>query len=213
LPARTKGYITFSSLHSLAKLNEGVFDLWSRALRAVPDSRLLLFRDTLRGSIRESIRRQWCERGIDEGRLELRHQADKQGYLGVYREIDISLDVFPWSGGTTTCESLWMGVPIPTLQGTRHASRGTATVLTSLGLTDLIADTPEHYVALLAHLARDWDRLTRLRAGLRDLMRATICDGQRLTQELEEAYRAMWRRWCVGRRGACSAWPETGTRF
>lgn len=194
-PAMRSGRITFGSLHNLAKLNAGVFDLWSSVLRAVPSSRLLLYRHTLLGATRDRIEGEFVSRGIDAGRLDLRH-GGVQDYLAVYGDIDIGLDVFPWSGGTTSCEALWMGVPVLALAGDRHSARGTASALSCIGATDLTARTAQDYVALAVRLAGDGERRAWLRANLRHMMTTTLCDGQRFTLVLQEAYRAMWRHWC-----------------
>jgi protein O-GlcNAc transferase len=122
--------------------------------------------------------------------------------LKVYASVDIALDAFPWNGHTTACEALWMGVPVVTLYGERYAGRMAASALTALGLTELIARSPEEYVAIAAHWAADVDRLARLRAGLREQMRTSpLCDGAAFTRSLEEAYRSLWRRWCARQNG------------
>jgi predicted O-linked N-acetylglucosamine transferase (SPINDLY family) len=197
LPALERGGLTFGSLHNLFKLNSRVFDLWCRLLQALPSARLLMFRDTLTGTARDHVRGQFIERGIAPGRLDLRQGSSAPGYLGIYSEIDISLDTFPFTGGVTTCESLWMGVPVLSLCGVRPAGRNAAALLSNVGLQDWIAETPEQYLALAQRVANDLDALVRLRAELRDRMLATICDAARFTRELEAAYRAMWQRWCA----------------
>ncbi len=198
LPAALAGHITFGSFHGLAKLNDHVLDLWSAVLRALPSARLLLFRHTLRGTVVDELRQRFAQRGIAAGRLELRHAAaDGASYLDVYGEVDVQLDTLPWTGHVTTCESLWMGVPVLTLAGARHAGRLSATLLTALGLTDWIAATPEQYVDLAVRQTADLDRLAALRAGLRERMRTSpLCDGASFTRGLEDVYRALWRRWC-----------------
>jgi protein O-GlcNAc transferase len=199
LPAQRRGNLTFGSLHGLLKLNARVFDLWAQVLQAVPTARLLMFHDTVMGTAQDRIRREFANRGIDSARLDLRQGSCKAGYLGIYEEIDVSLDAFPWTGGVTTCESLWMGVPMLTLCGVRPASRNSAALLARVGLRDWAADTPEEVVAMALRQAGELDRLGELRSQLRDRMRASLCDGQRFTRELEEAYRAMWHRWCEQR--------------
>jgi protein O-GlcNAc transferase len=201
LPALKAGFVTFGSLHALHRLNPAVLDLWSEVLRAAPTARLLVFRHSLQGKMKENLHRQLTERGIDPARIELRSAYAKDSsnspYLGVYHDVDISLDTFPWSGHTTACESLWMGVPVITLRGTRHAGRMVASVLTQIGLPELIADTPQQYVEKAAQLAQDLDRMTQLRGELRDRMRnSPLCDGKGFTRGLEAAYREMWQKWC-----------------
>jgi len=196
LPALRRGRLTFGSLHGLLKLNARVLDLWGRVLKAVPTARLLLFHDDLVPTAQEPIRRQFMERGIASERLDLRQGSSAPGYLGVYEEIDVSLDTFPCTGGVTTCESLWMGAPVLSLYGVRPAGRHSASLLARVGLSDWVVQTPEQYVALAAGLAEDLDRLAQLRTMLRDRMATTLCDARRFTRELEDAYRTMWRRWC-----------------
>lgn len=197
LPALKTGRLTFGSLHNLAKLNAKVIDLWCRVLQGAPSTRLLIFRDGLVGDMREQLARQFTDRGIAADRLDLREGTIAPGYLGIYEEIDVALDVFPYSGSTTTREALWMGVPMLTLAGKCTAQRGSEGVLATLGLNDFVAATPEGFVSLGAKLPDDLPRLARLRSELRPLMQATICDGRRHTRNLEQAYREMWRRWCA----------------
>jgi predicted O-linked N-acetylglucosamine transferase (SPINDLY family) len=195
-PCRERGHVTFASLHKLAKLNDRVLDLWCQLLRAVPTARLLVFRDCLRGGVREHFRQRFLSRGFGDDRVLLRHQAEGPGgYLAVYRDVDVLLDSFPWGGHATACEALWMGVPVVTLPGDRHAGRMVASALTQVGLAELIARTPEEYVARAAALAGDPERLAALRDGLREqTRRSPLCDGAAFTRHLEAAYRAMWRR-------------------
>jgi len=197
LPALSRGYLTFGSLHNLFKLNEQVFDLWSDVLRALPGARLLVFRNTLTATLQEHVRRQFTQRGIAKDRLDLRQGSGGSGYLGVYREIDVSLDAFPCTGGVTTCESLWMGVPVLSLCGVRPAGRNSAALLARVGLTDWAVESTQKYLAFAVQLPNDLDRLARLRTTLRDGTAATLCDAGRFTRGLEDAYRAMWRRWCA----------------
>jgi len=201
LPARSAGHVTFGALHPVPRLNDQVLDLWCRLLSALPAARLLLYRHTLTGAAQERLRREFERRGLSEERVELRNKWPAVGpaaYLGVYGEIDLALDTFPWSGHTTACEALWMGVPVLTLNGQRYAGRLAATVLACLGLEDCIARTPDEYVERGVRLAGDLDRLAAWRSGLRERMQTSpLCDGAAFTRRLEQAYRAMWQRWCA----------------
>jgi predicted O-linked N-acetylglucosamine transferase (SPINDLY family) len=197
LPARRKGHITFGSLHRLHKVTPATVAVWSRVLHAVPEAELLVFWPTMSGFIRDSLLQQFASQGIASERLRLCNLTPPGGYLTVYQEIDIGLDVFPWTGYTTTCETLWMGVPVIGLYGARHSARSTATLLTQVGLADWIARTPEEYAALAARFAHEVDRLEDLRQQLRPLMRETLCNGQRFTRALEDVYQQMWRKWCT----------------
>jgi predicted O-linked N-acetylglucosamine transferase (SPINDLY family) len=193
LPALASGALTFGSLHNLFKLNASVYDLWSRLLISLPRSRLIMFRHTLIGTAREYVFRQFAERGIGSEQLELRQGSDSPGYLGIYSEIDVGLDTFPYTGGVTTCESLWMGVPVLSLLGERPAGRNSAAILARVGLSDWAVRTPEEYLEFALGLSKDLSRLTGLRAKLRERTRASLCDAGRFTRELEETYRTMLR--------------------
>ncbi len=196
-PEARLGHVTFGSLHKLSKLNESVLDLWCELLRAVPSARLLLFRNNLTGSRRDDLRRHFQRQGIADDRVEMRHAKEGGSHLPVYHSVDISLDVFPWCGHTTACESLWMGVPVITLSGDRHAGRMTASVLHSLGLADWVAHSPADYIAIGQRMASDPAALAQLRGALRDRMRQSpVCDGKTWTAGLEDAYRELWHRWC-----------------
>jgi predicted O-linked N-acetylglucosamine transferase (SPINDLY family) len=160
---------------------------------------LLLFRHTLRGATVDEIKRNFT--GILEDRVELRHDPGARGFLGVYDDVDILLDCLPWSGHVTTCEALWQGVPVLTLRGDRHAGRLSATVLTALGLTDWIADTPEGFRSEALCRANDVRGVAALRASMRDRMRRSpLCDGVTFTRRLETAFREMWQGWCAGQK-------------
>ena len=198
LPATANGFVTFGSLHHLAKLNDQVLDTWAEILRRVPTARLLLSRHTLVGSTRTRFAERLAALGIQPQRVELRADfTPEKMHFSVYNSIDVSLDVFPWSGHTTACESLWMGVPVVTLRGQRHAARMVASVLTAAGCPEWIAEDRAGYVALAESLAHDLPALAA-RAGLRGRVAASrLCDGQAFTKNLEDAYRQIWSRWCA----------------
>ena len=167
-------------------------------LRRVPGAVLLLkglpFGDA---SMRASYLARFNERGVLPQRITLVGPTPYEAYLTQYNEIDIALDPFPWNGHTTTCEALWMGVPVVTLRGDRHSGRIGASLLTSVGLDDLIANNVEEYVDIAMRLAHDRSRLMHLRNSLRAQMGASLlCDGPRFARKIETAYRSMWRLWC-----------------
>jgi predicted O-linked N-acetylglucosamine transferase (SPINDLY family) len=199
LPALANGQVTFGSLHVLAKINDQVIDLWTRVLRAVPNSRLLMLRNTLTGSSLERYTAAFTSRGIDPARLDLRHQPlGGPTHLFTYRHIDCCLDCFPFSGHTTACEALFNGVPTLTLPTDAPHSRLVSSVLTMAGLTDFIAASPDHFVSLAQNLAADLPTLATRRAGLRQQMLASpLCDAPTFTRQLESAYRTAWRRYCA----------------
>lgn len=198
LPALERGYVTFGSLHNLSKLGPATIALWSQVLHAVPESRLRIVRRTLTAEIQERLRRGFMEQGVDPQRLEFADNWEAgQNHLTCYDDIDITLDVVPWSGHTTACESLWMGVPIVTLHGDRHAGRMVSSVLHAIGRREWIANSPAEYVAAAARLVGDVPRLAGIREGLREHIAAsTLCDGVSLTRHVEESFRTMWRTWC-----------------
>ncbi|HUA52458.1 MAG TPA: tetratricopeptide repeat protein [Candidatus Sulfotelmatobacter sp.] len=199
LPARARGFVTFGSFNNMSKVTPAVIELWAAVLRAVPDARLMLKWQNLADEAeRGRLHRAFGAHGIAPERLELRGRTPHAEMLAEYGAVDIGIDPFPFCGGLTSCEALWMGVPIVTLPGVRPVSRQTLGFLTQLGLRELAASSPERYVALAAELAGDLDRLADLRATLRSRMTASpLCDGARFTRGLEAAYRAMWRTWCA----------------
>ena len=219
LPARARGVVTFGSLNTLAKLNDQVIDLWCEVLHANPASRLLVYRNTLKGAVKGRFAAKFAARGIGGERLQLRSDLPPgQGYLDIYGEIDIALDTFPWSGHTTSCEALWMGVPVITLYGKSHAGRMCASVLAGMGLSHLTARTPDDYVRIATALSGDLDALEQMRAGLRARMAASpLCDGHAFARKIEAAYREIWRTWCADtqaetRRVALNVTPPHGYR-
>ncbi len=168
LPALRRGYLTFGALHHLFKLNSAVYDTWSKLLHAMPTARLLMFRDSLTATAQAEIRRQFAERGIQSGQLDLRLGRSTPGYLGIYEEIDVGLDAFPCTGGVTTCESLWMGVPVLSLCGVRPATRNSAAILARAGIRDWAVDTPDEYIAFALGLTDKLEQLAQLRSQLRE---------------------------------------------
>ena len=196
-PAGASAGITFGSPHKLVKLNEAVLDLWANLLHAVPHSRLLITRHMLTDECAARYEREFHARGITKERLTM-YRAPKEMFMKVFDYVDILLDVFPWTGHGMICDALWMGVPVVTLWGNRFAGRMTASTLTQLGMSELIARTPEQYIAIAARLAEDRESLAYYRSELRGRMRrSVVCDGVRFTRQLEDAYGWMWRRWCT----------------
>ena len=201
LPAMTNGFVTFGSLQRPRKISAEVLQLWARVMHQIPNSRLLLFHTHyLNSRQKKDFSEQLVSLGIEESRFEIRHEIEGDSYLGVYNSIDIALDVFPWNGGTTSRESLWMGVPIIGLLGDSRSSRATAAVLHLALLDELIAKTKDQYVEIATELANDIDRMSTLRSTMRERLRTTVGNAERLTTELEDAYRTMWLRYCDQRR-------------
>ncbi len=200
-PCRERGWITFGSFNNLLKVNESVVAAWAGVLTAVPGSRLLL-KGTLLAD--EGVRRHcldlFAQRGAAADRIEfLPRIAAMAKHLGAYGKVDIGLDPFPYNGTTTTCEALWMGVPVVTLRGDRHSGRVGASLLSRVGLEDLVAEDLEDYGARAVQLAADPDRIGALRTGLRERLRASpLCAEAGFARQFEGALREMWRRWCAG---------------
>lgn len=135
-------------------------------------------------------------RGIGQERIEIRNQIDGDSYLKVYDEIDIALDVFPWAGGTTTLEALWMGVPVIAYWGDRRSARSTAMIVENVGCAELVARSESEYVALSLQLSRDHERLKTYRSELRSMVTETVANHARFTKTLESTFRELWGRWC-----------------
>ena len=194
LPAKEKGHITFGSLHSLSRLNYEVIDLWCQVLNAIPHSRLFIARNTLRGNVVDRLLSRFEKNGIDRERIDMRSKPPPTGYLAWFHEIDIALDTFPWSGHTTACEALWMGVPVVTLCGDRHAGRMVASILTNAGMEDWVTNSREEYCDRVIKAACDIEILGALRSGLRNrMLQSDLCNGKKFVEELEKAHRKMWK--------------------
>ena len=194
-PVLSSGQITFGCFNNLAKVTPDMIGLWARILGELPQARLLMKSHALASDeARRVLRGRFADNGMAAGRVELLGPENLHGgHLARYREVDIALDPFPYHGHATTCEALWMGVPVVTLAGRTLVSRVGVSILTRVGLSELIAATPEEYVRKALDLARDPQRLRALRAGLRQRMRVSpLLDAARFARELESAYRTMW---------------------
>lgn len=190
LPAQANGYVTFGSFNNYSKLNSGVLKLWADVLHAVPDARLLLKCPALTDAgVQGRVRATFEALGVAAERLELLgHTRGRAEHLALYGRVDIALDTFPYNGTTTTCEALWMGVPVVSLAGARHAGRVGASLLTAAGLADWLADSPESYIAIARQRAADIVGLATLRASLRQQIEASpLCDAVGFTRGLEAA--------------------------
>jgi protein O-GlcNAc transferase len=198
--ARHASHITFGSFNTLQKLNDRLVLFWTRVLEAVPGSRLLLKGGSAANpSQRDSIFRRFTKAGLDPTRLEFLPRTQSiADHLALYEKVDIALDPFPYNGTTTTCEALFMGVPVITLAGDVHAGRVGASLLTCVGLKDLIADSEDGYIAIARQLAADTTRRAGLRTGLRaTLLASPLCDAAAFSQRMDQAFRTMWRAWCA----------------
>ena len=211
-PSPAAGYVTFGSFSNLAKLSAPTLAAWAAVLRAVPTARLCLKARALSAaSVRGRIADSFAEAGIDPARIEfIAYTETGEQHLALYAGIDVALDTFPYNGTTTTCEALWMGVPVVTVAGDRHAARVGFSLLASVGLADLVADSPDHYVRLAVELAADEARRAALRGGLRArLAGSPLCDRAGFVARVEAAYRDLWRGWCEGPPTASLEPPRT----
>ena len=206
-PSLARRWITFAAPHTPSKLNDAVFDAWAAILGEIPDSRLLLkYRGLDDPGVAGRISAALVGRGVGPEQLSFEGPSSFEDYLRAYAGVDIVLDSFPYTGGTTTRNALWMGVPVISLRGPALYERISSGLLAAAGLeADCVADSRPAYVEKAVSLARDRGRLAALRADLRPrLLESGYFDPPRFTSELETAYRDMWRRWCAGRTGAGS---------
>ncbi|OQY57568.1 MAG: hypothetical protein B6245_16365 [Desulfobacteraceae bacterium 4572_88] len=198
LPCLSSGHITFASFNNLSKVTEHSVAVWSEILKDVPDSRILLkSRQLSDASTRERYLEMFAKNGIPADRIILEPRIpSKRDHLALYGKVDIGLDPFPYNGTTTSCEALWMGVPVIALAGDRHVSRVGASILSQVGLTGWIAETEEDYIRKAIELAQNRERLTELRASLRERMRQSpLCDAKAFAEGVEAAYQEMWERY------------------
>jgi len=198
LPAQANGFITFGCFNNLTKMNDAVVAMWARVLNAIPASRLFLRGRQIRAlpGQRKVIER-FALHGIAADRLILEDYGSRESYLAAYQRVDIALDPFPYPGGATTAEALWMGVPVLTLAGERFLSRQGVGLLMNAGLPEWVANDPSDYVARAVAHAGDLQGLARLRAGLRQQVLASpVFDAPRFAVHFEAALRGMWQLWC-----------------
>lgn len=199
LPARSAGHVTFASFNFPGKAGSSTLALWGQILQRTPDAKLLLKAQSFaEAAAVADYRAKLAAHGIDPGRVDMLPMVERtRDHLALYGRADIALDPFPYNGTTTTCEALWMGVPVVALRGDRHLSRVSASLLSTMGLEALLADDGEAYVAKAVELASDPNRLETLRHGLRQRMAASpLCDAPAFAAKMEAAYRRMWRAWC-----------------
>ena len=196
LPALSNGYVTFGSFNNATKLSDDTLDLWCHALDSTAGSRMFVkaacFSDALAC---EQLKKRFALRGIDPGRIECSGMiTGMRDHLNAYGKVDIALDTFPYNGTTTTCEALWMGVPVITQVGNLHAARVGLSLLSAVGLGGLATTCAEDFAALAAAFSEDVHQLENLRRRLRTVVaHSALCDQRRFTRALEEAFRHMLR--------------------
>jgi len=190
LPAASAGFVTFGCLNNFCKITDEALRTWCAIMTGTPNSRLLLH--AAAGSHRDRVRQTLREHAIDPERLSFVEKLSLPQYMEQYRRIDIALDPFPYVGGTTTCDALWMGVPVVTVRGQTAISRGGASILTNIGIPELIGSTLDEYIQIAVALANDPARLGELRQTLRDRMRSSpLMDAPNFARNMEEAFRRM----------------------
>lgn len=190
LPAGNAGPMTFGCLNNVAKMTEASIALWAKALHAIPDARLIVLGGKSHKAV-EHVRAAMTRHGVAE-RVEVLPRMSPADYYAAHHRIDLAFDTYPYNGGVTTCDALWMGVPVVSLVGTTYAARQGASILSNVGLPELAAKSGDEFVSVCTNWAADRDRLAATRAGLRDRLRASpLLDFQRFTRNLEAAYRRM----------------------
>jgi len=198
-PALATGHITFGCLNNPCKVSEPTLALWVRILQALPQARLLMFAHA--GAHRQRVQQRLAQAGLDSQRVRFVGYGGPR-YLEFYRDIDIVLDPFPYTGSTTTCDALWMGVPVVTLTGATIVSRLSMALLTNVGRTGWIAHSPDQYCAHAVALAADLPHLVELRRTLRtELEQSPLMDAPGFARDMEAAYRQIWQTWCAAAPG------------
>jgi protein O-GlcNAc transferase len=195
-PALSKGHVTFGSMNHLAKISQETVEVWGAILRELPDARLVMT-SIPEGMAQERLKERFAAQGIPPERLRLHGRLPAERFRALSRGIDIVLDPFPYNGTTTTCEALWMGLPVITLIGKTSVARSGYALLKTVGLEGLCAKDGAEYVRIAAGLARNPSRLDALRQGMRSRLEASpLRDEEGFARDIEEAYREMWREWC-----------------
>ncbi|MDE1149523.1 MAG: tetratricopeptide repeat protein [Azospirillaceae bacterium] len=198
-PATTGGPLTFGCFNRLAKVTDDSLDLWAMGLRLRPETRLVMKDTSLENpALRADLTARLARRGVAPERVELLGRTSRADHLAAYGRIDVALDPVTYSGGVTSCEALWMGVPVLALPaGLSTAARSTAAILRAVGMTDYIVRTPEALVARMAELADDPMRVAAGRLDRRArLARTPVFDTAAYTRAVEGVYRQLWRDWC-----------------
>jgi predicted O-linked N-acetylglucosamine transferase (SPINDLY family) len=197
-PCLKRKSITFGSFNNSTKINPVVIEIWSKILKSTPGSSLLLkFRSGRDDEIRQIYIDRFAAHGISPDRIATSSWLPDYQHLELYGHVDITLDTFPYNGTTTTCQALLMGVPVITLAGDHHMSRVGSSILTCLGLEFFIASTPDEYVAKAVALASNTEALDKIRSSMRTRMAVSpLCNKAKFAENMECAYRKMWRHWC-----------------
>jgi protein O-GlcNAc transferase len=199
LPAMQNGFVTFGSFNSFSKVNRTVIQAWAAILNRVDGSKIFLRANGLSdASVQAKVRLRFTEQGISPQRILMMGRVPViADHLAYYSQIDIALDTFPYHGTTTTCEALWMGVPVVTIAGSEHRSRVGVSLLSNVGLENLVMDNLDAYIAKAVQMAGELDALSVLRSGLRDRMQKSVLrDESGFAGKFEKCLRQIWREWC-----------------
>ena len=198
-PVSSRGFITFGCLNEFAKVSKPTLDCWGQILQRTPSARVILLAPE--GSPRQRVRDELARQGITPDRVDFLVRFRMHKYLEMYNGIDICLDPFPYTGATTTCDALWMGVPVVTLAGQTATGRGGVTILSHIGLGEIVAQSREQYIDIAVRLAHDPDKLAHLRAGMRQrMLNSLLMDANGFARDVEGRFREIWREWCLSNR-------------
>ncbi|WP_346351803.1 FkbM family methyltransferase [Oceanimonas sp. AH20CE76] len=211
-PAKRNDYITLGCFNNPTKLNYVLLGEWAKIMHSLPDSRLFLKGFQFSSKVlRENIRNQLKDLGITENRVLIEGPSHHEELLKSYNKVDIALDTWPYSGGLTTCEAMYMGVPVVTYPGPTFAGRHSATHLTNAGMPQLVAESWEHYHDLVVMLASDIDNLANIRQHLRGaLLESPVCNAKRFARNFSNAMRAIWQRHCEVKQPAALTLDKEG---
>jgi len=200
LPAKKNNFITFGSLNKLAKINDDVIELWSKILLAIPNSKILIKnRDLEDQKIAQNFIERFKKQKIDENRLILRGKSKtRKELLLTYNEIDIALDPFPFQGNTSTCESIWMGVPVITLKGDRYLFHFGESINANLNMYDWVANNPDEYVSKAMKFSSNINQLSEIRKRLRQTMlESPVCDAVRFATHFDKLLWDTWKKFSL----------------
>ena len=197
LPMLKNGYPTFGSLNSYMKFSPFILKLWAKILHVLPQAKLVVQNQAFQErETFSSFEKRMEQLGVDPQRIILMNYALPPGYLETYHHIDIALDTYPFNGGTTTCEALWMGIPVLSLKGQRQVSRLGLSILSSIGLSEWVAETPQEYIEKCLYMVHHQDFLQHLRQSMRErLYTSPLMEASSFTRCLEDIYRKVTNQW------------------
>lgn len=202
MPVKKNGYFTFGCFNNASKINELMLGYWAELMHRVPGSRLFLKSFNFDSeSLKERVIRILESHGVGRDRIRIEGMSPHQALLACYNDVDIALDPWPYSGGLTTCEALAMGVPVVTLPGPTFAGRHSASHLVNAGLQELVAKDWQNFIDITVSLTEDMTSLEIIRSKMREILFASpVCDGERFAKHFADAMRAIWQRYCEGKK-------------